>query len=36
VDGYIPAQTVQSLIAAGMQMWLQGMNGGGAGQPGGL
>jgi hypothetical protein len=36
IDGYIPAQTVQSLIAAGMQMWLQGMNGGGAGQPGGL
>jgi len=36
VDGYVPAQTVQSLIAAGMQMWLQGMNGGGAGQPGGL
>lgn len=35
-DGYIPAQTVQSLIAAGMQMWLQGMQGGGAGQPGGL
>jgi hypothetical protein len=36
IDGYIPAQTVQSLIAAGMQMWLQGMQGGGAGQPGGL
>lgn len=36
LDGYIPAQTVQSLIAAGMQVWLQGMNGGGAGQPGGL
>jgi hypothetical protein len=35
IDGYIPAQTVQSLIAAGMQMWLQGMQGG-AGQPGGL
>jgi hypothetical protein len=33
-DGYIPAQTVQSLIAAGMQMWLQNMQGGG--QPGGL
>ena len=33
VDGYVPAQTVQSLIAAGMQMWLQGMN---QGQPGGL
>ena len=36
VDGYIPAQTIQALIAAGMQMWLQGMQGGGAGQPGGL
>jgi hypothetical protein len=35
VDGYIPAQTVQSLIAAGMQVWLQGMQGGGN-QPGGL
>jgi hypothetical protein len=35
IDGYVPAQTVQSLIAAGMQMWLQNM-GGGAGQPGGL
>ena len=33
LDGYVPAQTVQSLIAAGMQMWLQGMN---QGQPGGL
>lgn len=36
VDGYVPAQTVQSLISAGMQLWLQGMQGGGAGQPGGL
>jgi hypothetical protein len=36
MDGYIPAQTVQALIAAGMQMWLQNMQGGGAGQPGGL
>jgi hypothetical protein len=36
IDGYVPAQTVQSLIAAGMQMWLQNMGGGGAGQPGGL
>lgn len=36
LDGYIPAQTVQALIAAGMQMWLQNMQGGGAGQPGGL
>jgi hypothetical protein len=36
IDGYIPAQTVQALIAAGMQMWLQNMQGGGAGQPGGL
>jgi hypothetical protein len=36
VEGYIPAQTVQALIAAGMQMWLQNMQGGGAGQPGGL
>jgi hypothetical protein len=36
MDGYIPAQTVQALIAAGMQMWRQNMQGGGAGQPGGL
>jgi hypothetical protein len=36
LDGYVPAQTVQALIAAGMQMWLQNMQGGGAGQPGGL
>lgn len=35
VDGYIPSQTVQSLIAAGMQMWLNNMQGG-AGQPNGL
>jgi len=34
IDGYIPAQTVQSLISAGLQVWMQNMNGGG--QPGGL
>ena len=33
-DGYIPAQTVQSLITVGMQIFMQNMNGGG--QPGGL
>lgn len=33
-DGYIPAQTVGSLISAGLQVWMQQMPGGG--QPGGL
>jgi hypothetical protein len=35
MDGYIPAQTVESLISAGMQMYFK-RQGGGAGQPGGL
>jgi hypothetical protein len=33
VDGYIPSQTVQTMIAAGMQLYLKQMPGG---QPGGL
>jgi hypothetical protein len=36
VDGYIPAQTVESLISAGMQMYFKQQGGGGAGKPGGL
>lgn len=36
VDGYIPAQTVESMIAAGMQLYLQQQGGKAPGQPGGL
>ena len=36
VDGYIPAQTVESMISAGMQMYFKQQGGGGAGKPGGL
>lgn len=34
LDGYIPAETVEKLISAGLQAWMQQMPGGG--QPGGL
>lgn len=36
IDGYYPTKTVESLISAGMQMFLQNMQGGGAGGNQGL